>query len=120
MDIKLTVRSSLSGYFAYVDTYAHVIDGQKGYLFSPTYSLTTIPHCLILWYYHDGVGAITVHTRQNAQYSSAIWAAPDVGAKQWRQGSVTVSGNNDFQVSLKFRPYFVFMILNCYHICIGS
>ncbi|XP_071504491.1 MAM and LDL-receptor class A domain-containing protein 1-like [Diadema antillarum] len=88
-----------SGYYMWLDTDRE--DGQFAYLYSPTYSLTSLPHCLRFWYYHDTEGALTVHTRRGGQYSEALWQAPPDKLVGWQQGSLSVTDTNSYQVAFK-------------------
>ncbi|XP_041460947.1 MAM and LDL-receptor class A domain-containing protein 1-like [Lytechinus variegatus] len=80
-----------TGYYAWVNTTANPVNGDSAILFSPTYVLTSVPHCLRFFYYHDGIGALTIHSRRSGSYSNALWVAPPVGYKGWRFGSSTVT-----------------------------
>ncbi|XP_063956689.1 MAM and LDL-receptor class A domain-containing protein 1-like [Lytechinus pictus] len=90
-----------TGYYAWVDTTTNPVDGQSAILFSPTYTLTSIPHCVRFYFYHDGVGALTIHSRESGRYSDPLWEAPPIGYKGWRFGSSSVTDKHSFEAAFK-------------------
>ena len=86
-----------SGSYLYIDTLSPHSDGDAAITYSPSYDLSSDAYCAQFWYYHDGYGFITLHTRQSGVYSAPLWTSPANTVDGWRFGSGTVTGN-DVQV----------------------
>ena len=103
------------GSYLYIDTLSPHSDGDAAITYSPSYDLSNDAYCAQFWYYHDGYGFITLHTRQSGVYSAPLWTSPANTVDGWRFGSGTVTGN-DVQVR-RFRvqnPYlYCALLVHC-------